>query len=199
MKLKCPACGALASLDILLTTEGAREAILLAMQFPAPLGKRLIQYLALFRPATRELSFDRVASLLNEILPDIQSGKIRRAGRDWSLLQDYWLLAIDTVLAARDAGRLTLPLKGHGYLYEVLVGIADKAEGRKEALHESSRSTGGSVVPAGHVVVNSLPHQKAQSPPPVDKASGRQYLENIKRQMGMRSQENDNEHTNPNT
>lgn len=185
MKLKCPACGALASLDVLITAEGAREAVLMALQFPAPLGKRLIQYLALFRPATRDLSFDRVASLLNEILPDIQAGKIKRAGREWNLLQDYWLLGIDTVLAARDAGRLTLPLKGHGYLYEVLVGIADKAEGRKEAQIESSRGTGGPLVPEGCKVVAAPPPQRAQAPP-ADKEAGRKHLEVLRQQMGIR-------------
>lgn len=192
MKLKCPACGALASLDVLISAEGAREAVMLALQFPAPLGKKLIQYLALFRPATRDLSFERVASLLAEILPDIQAGKIKRAGRDWNLLMDYWSMAIDTVLAARDAGRLTLPLKGHGYLYEVLVGIADKAEGRKEAQQESSRSTGGSVVPAGYHVVNTVPAQQAQAPPP-DKAAGRQHLASLKQQMGMRPEAQNHE------
>lgn len=190
MKLKCPACGALASLDVLITAEGAREAVLVALQFPAPLGKRLIQYLALFRPASRDLSFDRVASLLSEILPDIQSGKIKRAGREWNLLQDYWLVGIDTVLAARDAGRLTLPLKGHGYLYEVLTTLVDKAEGQKEREIEASRSSGGTLVPAGYKVVNAEPQSHAREPPQ-DKAKGQQYLNSLKQQMGMRPRSND--------
>jgi len=190
MKLKCPACGALASLDVLITAEGAREAVLVALQFPAPLGKRLIQYLALFRPATRDLSFDRVASLLSEILPDIQAGKIKRAGREWNLLQDYWLVGIDTVLAARDAGRLTLPLKGHGYLYEVLAGLVDKAEGQKERESEARRSSGGPLVPAGYKVVNAEPQSHAREPPP-DKAKGQQYLDSLKQKMGMRPRSND--------
>lgn len=184
MKLKCPACGALASLDVLLTAEGARDAVLLALQFPAPLGKRLIQYLALFRPATRELSFDRVATLLTEILPDIQAAKIKRGGRELVMPLDYWQLGIDAVLAARDAGRLTLPMKGHSYLYEILAGMVDKAEAKRETEREASRSTGGSVIPAGMVVVNA-PQQKAREPPP-DKVSGRAHLAGLKQQMGIK-------------
>lgn len=183
MKLKCPACGALASLDVLLTTEGAREAVLLALQFPAPLGKRLIQYLALFRPATRELSFDRVASILSEVLPDIQAAKIKRGGREFVMPMDYWLAGIDAVLAARDAGRLTLPMKSHGYLYEILAGLVDKAEAKRESEREASRSTGGSIIPEGMVVVNN-PQQKAREPP--NKEAAQKHIDALRQQIGIR-------------
>lgn len=117
MKLKCPACGASASLDILLSHDGAREAVMLALRLPAPMGKKLVQYLSLHRPVKRDLSFDRLARLLEELLPDIERAQVDHDGRTWPAPQTYWQQAIDTVLAARDAGRLTLPLKSHGYLY----------------------------------------------------------------------------------
>lgn len=191
MRLKCPACGALASLDILLTHDGARDAVMLALQFPAPLGKRLIQYLTLFRPATRELSFDRVASILGEILPDVQSAKIKRGGRELVMPLDYWQMGIDAVIAARDAGRLTLPMKSHGYLYEILAGMVDKAEAKRETEHEKNRATGGDVIPAGMVVINN-PQQQPQAPPP-DKSTGRQHLAGLKTQMGIRPGGNESE------
>ena len=31
-----------------------------------------------------------------------------------------WLWALQEVIASRDSGKLTLPLKSHGYLYEVI-------------------------------------------------------------------------------
>jgi len=150
MKTTCPACGAVASLDVLLGNEGAREAVMTALAIPAPLGKLLVQYLGLFRPAQRQLSFDRVASLLRELLPMIAEAKIERGGRIWSAPQDYWAMALTEMLAKRDA--LTLPLKGHGYLLTIIAGFSEKAEAKKEAQIEAARGgrtpVGGAPAPA---------------------------------------------------
>ncbi|MEW5905128.1 MAG: hypothetical protein AB1722_12395 [Pseudomonadota bacterium] len=137
MKLSCPACGAVASLDVLLGHEGAREAVMTALALPAPLGKLLVQYIGLFRPAQRNLSLDRVASLLGELLTMIDKGEIERGGRMWSAPQDAWAAALTEMLAKRDT--LTLPLKSHGYLLTIIAGYSDKAEARKEAQTEAQR------------------------------------------------------------
>lgn len=137
MKLNCPACGATASLDVLIGNDGAREAVMTALKLPAPIGKLLVQYVALFRPAQRQLSFDRVANILGELLPMIEAGRIERSGRQWPAPLDYWKAALEDMLAKRD--RLTLPLKGHGYLLEVIAGMANKAEGAQEAKAEESK------------------------------------------------------------
>ena len=149
MKTTCPACGAVASLDVLLGNDGAREAVMTALAIPAPLGKLLVQYLGLFRPAQRKLSFDRVASLLRELLPMIAEAKIARGGRIWSAPQDYWVMALTEMLAKLDA--LTLPLKSHGYLLTIIAGFSEKAEAKKEAqieAHRGGRTQVGGVVPA---------------------------------------------------
>lgn len=134
MKLSCPGCGAVFSLDALLGNEGAREAVMAAMQLPAPLGGQMIRYLALFRPAQRQLSLDRVANLLNELLPMIAAARIERNGRICSAPQDYWRMAMEDMLGKRDM--LTLPLKSHGYLLTIIEGYGIKAETRKEQQHE---------------------------------------------------------------
>ena len=134
MKLSCPACGAVASLDVLLGHEGAREAVMAALALPAPLGKLLVQYLALFRPAQRQLSLDRVASLLAELQPMIAEAKIERGGRIWSAPIDYWQMALTEMVAKRDG--LTLPLKSHGYLLAIIAGYSEKADARAEAKGE---------------------------------------------------------------
>lgn len=138
MKLTCPACGAVMSLDVLLANDGAREAVMAALALPAPLGKLLVQYIALFRPAQRQLSFDRVQSLLSELAPLIESARIERAGRTWAAPLEYWRGAIEEMLAKRD--KLTLPLKSHGYLLEIIAGYANKAEGAGEAKREQERA-----------------------------------------------------------
>ena len=134
MKLTCPACGALYSLDALLGNEGAREAVMAALQLPAPLGWHMIRYLALFRPAKRNLTLDRLANLINELLPMITEARITRNGNLCSAPQDYWRMAMDEMIAKRD--NLTLPLKSHGYLLTIIEGYSLKAEQRKEQQHE---------------------------------------------------------------
>lgn len=153
MKTTCPACGAVASLDVLLGHEGARAAVQAALALPAPIGKLLVQYLALFRPPKRQLSFDRVASILGELQPMIEAAAIERNGRIWSAPQDYWRMGLEEMIAKRD--RLTLPLKSHGYLLEIIAGFGNKAEAKAEAEDNARRG--------GHTPIGGMAHA-AQSP-----------------------------------
>lgn len=127
MKTRCPCCGTTLSLDALVAHEGARDALIAAFRMGGALGGALVRYLALHRPETRELSMDRVAKLLSELLPDVQAQRITRAGQVFDAPADAWIWAIEQAIAARDAGRLKTPLKGHGYLYEVLSNYRNPA------------------------------------------------------------------------
>ena len=118
MKTKCPSCGATNSLDTLIAFDDARDVLTLVLSLDSVLARYLVRYIALFRPAQKDLSWSRTANLLNALLPDIKSGKISRNGNVYSAPSEAWLWAIEQVLAVRH--NLTLPLKGHGYLYEVL-------------------------------------------------------------------------------
>lgn len=153
MKTTCPACGAMASLDVLIGHEGARDAVMAALALPAPLGKLLVRYIALFRPAQRNLSMDRLAGLLQELQPMIADAKIERAGRIWSAPQDYWKMALEDMVAKRD--KLTLPLKSHGYLLAIIEGYGLKAECKAEQTKENQR--------AGRTPVGARPACEQQS------------------------------------
>ncbi|MGX2948559.1 hypothetical protein [Frederiksenia canicola] len=120
MKVKCPSCGALNSLDSLMANEAASRAIYAALSVNGELGSALIGYLGLFRPAKSSLSFDRVATLLNELVPMIQAGEIQRDGKAYPAPTEAWIYAINAMLANR-AG-LKLPMKSHGYLLEIIAG-----------------------------------------------------------------------------
>lgn len=137
MKTTCPACGAVASLDVLLAHEDARAAITAAMRISAPLASRLMRYIALFRPSSRQLTMDRLANLLNELLPLIQEAKVSRNGRIYAAPIDTWKHALDEMVNRRE--RLTLPLKSHGYLLEIIVSLADKQEATEERQTEATR------------------------------------------------------------
>ncbi len=152
MKVTCPSCGATHSADGLTAEADARSALLIAAELPADLGPLCIRYLGLFRPGKRALSWDRARKLLDELALHIRAGVVRRRGRDWPVPVGAWRTALQTMLDKRD--NLDLPLKSHGYLLEILAGIADKAEGQHERALERQRQAG----------------QRARSPVPEDEA-----------------------------
>lgn len=174
MKLSCPACGALFSLDALLGNEGAREAVMAAMQLPAPLGWQMIRYIALFRPAQRQLSLDRVANLINELLPMILNAKIERSGRLWNAPLDYWKMGMEDMLAKRD--NLTLPLKSHGYLLTIIEGYNQKAEARNETQREDTRSGRTAIAASAAHQRNVTVLDSVEKPRSAMPESVRQYL-----------------------
>ncbi|MFC3875398.1 hypothetical protein [Neisseria musculi] len=120
MKVKCPNCGAVHSLDSLLGNDGATELIQAVLEFDAAVGKLAVRYVGLFRPAKSRLTFSRAAKLLNELLPDIKTGQISRDGVICPAPPEAWIYGFQTALDARNAGRLKPPLKSHGYLYEII-------------------------------------------------------------------------------
>ena len=120
MKTRCPTCGTTVSLDALVAHEAAREALMVVFALSGPLGSAIVRYLGLFRPATRELTMDRVARLLGQLLPDVQAQRIERNGQTHPAPPEAWIWAIAQALDARDAGRLKLPMTSHGWLYEVI-------------------------------------------------------------------------------
>lgn len=139
MNLNCPACGADMSLEVLIQHDAARAALVMAMGMSMPLGKLLVQYLALFRPTKRQLTMDRVAKLLGELVPMIQKAQIERNGRMWAAPLDSWKGALEEVISKRD--KLILPLKSHGYLLEIIVGHENKLEAHQERKQEEQRSS----------------------------------------------------------
>lgn len=137
-RLTCPRCGFSADAEAYLAEERWRAAVGAALKLPAPLGDALVRYIGLFRPAKRALSPDRAARLLTELLDPIASARIERDGRTWVAPLAIWSEALETMLASRD--RLVLPLKSHGYLHEIVVSLANKAEGRVETQREQTRA-----------------------------------------------------------
>lgn len=134
MRLTCPCCGAVASLEALLTDRAAREAVGVALAFPAGLGDRLLRYLGLFRSQGRALGWDRVARLLNELNEAVSARQVERNGQVWAAPLEAWQVALDQILDSRPT--LILPLKSHGYLYEILAGLARKAGEQRAARAE---------------------------------------------------------------
>lgn len=160
MKLVCPSCGSVNSLDGLIQHDAARAAIAEIAAISGPFAGVVLRYLALFRPAKRQLSFDRVASLLAELSPMILEARITRNGRNYAAPRDVWIAAIDSILASRD--RLVLPLKSHGYLLEIIVGQVHKAEQAAETKREAGRA--GNTQVGGHAAAPVSPTSMPVTP-----------------------------------
>lgn len=139
--LACPVCGAELDVGVLFAHETDQRALARLAAVSIPLGARVMQYVALFTPPKTRLTAAKKIKLLLQLLPDLERQAITHKGRDWAVPLDAWALAFDQMLASRDAGRLELPMKGHGYLYTTLAGMADKHEAAAEAQREAERRT----------------------------------------------------------
>lgn len=137
MKLTCPGCGAIGSMELFTSDADARAVAALMGQIPHTMARSLTEYLSLFRPASRVIAWSRLRKLLEELLPLIQAGAVRRHGRDWSVPPAAWQSAMDQMVHGRD--KLTLPLKSHGYLLEILTADANRAEAKVETASELQR------------------------------------------------------------
>ena len=120
MKVRCPACGASMSLEVLIAHDDAREALIALTGISDELTRAMLRYLTLFRPSEKDLSFARVAKLLGELLPMIRAQEISRNRHSYPAPREAWIWAANRCIEARDKGRLTTPLTSHGYLYEII-------------------------------------------------------------------------------
>jgi len=144
MKTRCPACGATCSLDALLGHSDASKAFVSALSVTGDLQHPLIKYLAMFRSDSRDLTFERAAKLISEIAPDIVAKEIKRSHHTYPAPRAAWVWAINTMLERREQGKLQLPHKNHGYLYEVITSYkpedAPVLDSRPRPSHASSQA-----------------------------------------------------------
>ncbi len=137
--LACPVCGTELDIAVLFSNETDQRALARLAAVSIPLGTRVLQYITLFQPPKTRLTAAKKIKLMLQLLPDLERKAIHHKGRDWAVPLDAWALAFDQMLLARDQGKLDLPMKGHGYLYAVLSGMADKFESQAEQQREADR------------------------------------------------------------
>jgi len=153
----CPNCRVSASLDVFLSEDSVRaalDAVIDAHPAGQTLIKPMLRYIGLFAPAKTRMAYSRLASLIGEISPAMRSAQISRNGRTWPAPMPYWQTAFETVLNAAHQGGLSLPLKSHGYLLEVIARMSSKEQAKTETLREQQR--------AGHAGVGTSP-ERAQA------------------------------------
>lgn len=161
--ITCPVCRNQLTWETIFAHEGVREAMLAlvnAHPSASKLLRPLLGYVGLFAPEKTAMRYERIASLLDELVVMIREAQVKRDGTVYAAPLDYWINAFGEVLARRDAGTLRLPLSSHGYLIEIIVGYSKKAEAAAETLREKQR--------AGHAGYGSQtrnePEKKSEMP-----------------------------------
>ncbi len=137
MQLTCPVCFARYAIEAALADDDARRAVAAAFKMPAPLGDLILRYIGLFRAPKRALSWERASRLIDDLLVPIQAGRIERHGRTWAAPIEAWKAALTEMIDRRD--KLQLPLKSHGYLFEIVAAQANKTEAREERKTEENK------------------------------------------------------------
>lgn len=112
MRLRCPVCHAESALEAWAEDDAARELMGLLAGLDAALGRALVAYLGLWRPASRALSWERALRIAREVLAmDTDAQRLAAA-----LSQ-----TVEQLRLKRDAGDMRA-LSSHGYLKRVLAG-----------------------------------------------------------------------------
>lgn len=131
MIFRCPCCGAVMSLDVLMAYVEARESLDRLLKQSA-LGRLLLRYLPMHRPPKRELSMDKAARIINEVLGMVDAGNVTRDGRVYPAPASVWESALAELVKEQDKGKLGLPLSGHG----LLLSVIERQVSRGEAVAE---------------------------------------------------------------
>jgi hypothetical protein len=157
----CPICGTELTPAQVFAHEATQHAFERMIAVSVPLGARVTSYITMLSPPKTRLTIAKQVKLILQLLPDLERQAITHKGRDWTAPLQAWSAAIEQMEAARAAGRLELPLSGHGYLYAMLAGMADKREAAGERQRESERrgpprqdsvTVGGQAMPMGQAL-----------------------------------------------
>ena len=140
MKLVCPSCGAVHSVEGWSNDPVARQCLKLAGEMPHDVSSRCFAYLALFRPPGRSLQWKKVLRLLAELkelvtLPHIQwEKKVARPNSAHA-----WGTAMERMI---EHPPKRLPLKSHGYLRSVAYEICDDLDKQREVKRNKAERDG---------------------------------------------------------
>ena len=137
MQVTCPCCHARFPLDAALADDSARAALEEMGQLGGDVARLAIGYLGCFRPAGRALAWSRAVKLLRELSEAMHEHYLRRSGRLWRVTREQWVEALGIVVERHHQGQITLPLKDHGYLFEVARRLVDRAEAEAERAAEA--------------------------------------------------------------
>lgn len=131
MRVVCPSCGAMNSLESLFTDAEARLFMAALTRLPGTLVPLAPRYIALFRPQTgRALQWRKGTRLIDDLGGLVQLGYVHRQGNvDRNCPASVWGKALEKIVAMPPAH---LPLKNHNYLAAIAWDLAEAADKYQE-------------------------------------------------------------------
>eukprot|EP00828_Plagiopyla_frontata_P048581 TRINITY_DN9357_c0_g1_i1.p3 TRINITY_DN9357_c0_g1~~TRINITY_DN9357_c0_g1_i1.p3 ORF type:complete len:196 (-),score=62.83 TRINITY_DN9357_c0_g1_i1:36-623(-) len=150
MKTVCPACGAISSLEALLTDADARLFMAALTRLPSALVFLAPKYLALFRPQTgRVLQWRKGTRVLTDLQAMVLTGHVHRQGLvDRPCPVSVWAAAVERIIGTPPA---RLPLKNHQYLAAIAWDLADGLDRRQEKVRDKKSGEASAARPAGQL------------------------------------------------
>lgn len=145
MKLVCPSCGAVCSIEGWANDAAARQCVALLCDMPGAV--HVLQYMGLFRPSSRGMSWTRTLTLIRELdvlikAPHVQRDRMPARGNS----ADVWAQALARI--GENPPR-KLPLKSHGYLHAIAYDIANELDRAGEKSRIAAEQTGRFRQPEG--------------------------------------------------
>ncbi|MDC8015184.1 hypothetical protein [Tahibacter soli] len=157
MRVTCPCCDNEFPIEAgFIEGDGKRFAALVA-ELELALGRAVLSYLRLFKPAKTALRLARAARIVDDLVSLVRSGTVckdERVGVRRPANQALWAAGIEQMLSSRDA--LSLPLDNHNYLRAVVFGLADKIDAKAEQARETVARSRSAVGPS--------PERRGESP-----------------------------------
>lgn len=183
LELTCPVCGVTSPLEGFLQVEEQGRAVMIALGLPASLRDALVRYMRLFNPPGRKGAISKTLRLLTELEQPIRDNRVSRRGNDYVAPVELWREAMeDIVERARQPGStLTLPLKSHGYLFEVVAGKCEQAAAKAEKRSEGGRRY-GDFYQAPQVA---SPMPVSHGPPTAPKAGKTTMPDSVRQQLNQ--------------
>ena len=139
MQMICPCCHARFPAEAGITEKYAIQFSSIMASLPENIGPLVIQYISMFRSASRSVPWPKATAIADELSTMISSGFIERNGKKWPVSKQGWVEGLSAVIDRR--GSLDLPLKNHGYLLSILAKNSTKIAAETETRTEEQRRT----------------------------------------------------------
>lgn len=138
MRLICPSCGAIASLEAWQNDDNWRIFSMLLVKLPKPVEERTLPYLGLFRKGDRGLTPPKARKLLAALFDLVAPGIVQwESSEERPCPPGTWAEAMDATLARRPKA-----LSNHNYLRHVAWELAGPLAARAESDRERERWRG---------------------------------------------------------
>ena len=139
--MTCPCCRQSFELREAREDEAWREFVEALISLPNHVQPAVLRYLELFRPAKQSsLRSSSLLSLLSTLKPLLIAQQFERGGKTYVASVERFVGAMDYLHSQQ--AKLTLPLKGHGYLLETLASVLERTAAKAEQAQQEQLRSG---------------------------------------------------------